>query len=49
MIMNHVSEDVLKETDEFITEIEMDIEERKLEEAAAEDDLMLLKKILSLI
>lgn len=41
-------EEVLNEVDEFIAEMEMDIEERRLEEAEGEKDLRLLEKILGL-
>lgn len=41
-------EEVLRETEEFVTEMEMDIEKRRMEEEVAEDNLMLLKKILGL-
>ena len=42
-------EEVLNEVDEFIAEMEMDIEERRLEEAEGEENLRLLKKVLGLI
>lgn len=41
-------EKVLNEVDGFIAEMEMDIEERKLEETEGEENLMLLKKVLGL-
>ena len=41
-------EEVLNEVDEFIAEMEMDIEERRLEEAEGEKNLRLLEKILGL-
>lgn len=42
-------EEVLREMEEFVTEMEMDIEKRRMEEEVAEDNLMLLKKIFGLI
>lgn len=47
--MDHEFEDVMREADEFIAEMEMDIEKRRLEEAEAEENLRLLKKVLGLI
>ena len=41
-------EEVLNEVDEFIAEMEMDIEERRLEEAEGEKNLRLLEKVLGL-
>lgn len=41
-------EEVLNEVDEFIAEMEMDIEERRLEEAEGERNLRLLEKVLGL-
>ena len=41
-------EEVLDEVDEFIAEMEMDIEERRLEEAEGEENLRLLEKVLGL-
>lgn len=41
-------EEVLNEVDEFIAEMEMDIEERRLEEAEGEENLRLLEKVLGL-
>ena len=41
-------EEVLDEVDGFIAEMEMDIEERRLEEAEGEENLRLLKKVLGL-
>ena len=47
--MNHdFYEEVLNEVDEFIAEMEMDIEERRLEEAESEKNLRLLEKVLGL-
>ena len=46
--MDHEFEEILREADEFIAEMEMDIEKRRMEEEVAEDNLMLLKKILGL-
>lgn len=47
--MNHdFYEEVLNEVDEFIAEMEMDIEERRLEEAEGEKNLRLLEKVLGL-
>lgn len=40
--------EVLNEVDEFIAEMEMDIEERRLEEAEGEKNLRLLEKVLGL-
>lgn len=41
-------EEVLNEVDEFIAEMEMNIEERRLEEAEGERNLRLLEKVLGL-
>ena len=41
-------EEVLNEVDEFIAEMERDIEERRLEEAEGEKNLRLLEKVLGL-
>lgn len=41
-------EEVLDEVDGFIEEMEMDIEERRLEEAEGEENLRLLEKVLGL-
>ena len=41
-------EEVLDQVDGFIAEMEMDIKERRLEEAEGEENLMLLKKVLGL-
>ena len=46
--MDHEFEEVLREADEFIAEMEMDIEERRLEEAEGERNLRLLEKVLGL-
>lgn len=46
--MNHEFEDVLREADEFIAEMEMDIEKRRLDEEEAEENLILLEKVLGL-
>ena len=47
--MNHdFYEEVLNEVDEFIAEMEVDIEERRLEEAEDEKNLRLLEKVLGL-
>ena len=47
--MNHeYYEEVLDEVDGLIAEMEMDIEERRLEEAEGEENLKLLKKVLGL-
>ena len=41
-------EEVLDEVDGFIAEMEMDIKERRLEEAEGEENLRLLKNVLGL-
>lgn len=41
-------EEILNEVDGFIAEMEMDIEERRLEEAEGEKNLRLLEKVLGL-
>ena len=41
-------EEVLNEVDEFIAEMEMDIEERRREEDEGEKNLRLLEKVLGL-
>lgn len=41
-------EEVLNEVDEFIAEMEMNIEEQRLEEAEGEKNLRLLEKVLGL-
>ena len=46
--MNHEFEEALREVDEFIAEMEMDIEKRRQEEEEAKENLMLLEKILGL-
>lgn len=41
-------EEVLNEVDEFIAEMEMEIEEQRLADAGCEKNLMLLEKVLGL-
>ncbi len=46
--MSHEFEDVSREVDEIITEMEMDLEECRLEQEEAEESMALLKHIFGL-
>lgn len=46
--MDYEFEEVLREADEFIAEMEMDIEERRQEEEEGKKNLRLLENVLGL-